>query len=228
MRITDWPHKERPRERLLKLGSYALSNAELLAIFLRTGIRGKTALDLGRDLLNDFGSLRALMEAPQNEFCKHRGLGMAKYVQLQAVLELNRRLIHENLQQKISLSSPQETKRYLVSQLRHQKREVFACLFLDVKNQLLCFEELFYGSLNSATVYPREVVKRALQVNAASVIFSHNHPSGNPTPSPEDKNLTEKLAHALKWVDVEVLDHIIVGGDDVASFAELGLLAKTQ
>jgi len=224
MSITNWPLKERPRERLLKLGPQALSNAELLAIFLRTGTRGKTALDLGRDLLNDFGSLRVLMRASPTEFCKHRGLGNAKYAQLQAALELSQRYIYEDLQQGVIFTSAQQTKHYLVSQLRHQQREVFACLFLDTKNQLLAFEKLFYGSINSANVYPREIVKRALQLNAAAIILSHNHPSGNPAPSLEDKHLTQQLIKALELVDVRVVDHMIVGNNQVVSFAELGLL----
>ncbi len=224
MRITHWPLKERPRERLLKFGPHVLSNAELLAIFLRTGTPGKTALDLGRDLLQDFGSLRALTEASESEFCKHRGLGVAKYAQLQAALELNRRCIHENLQQKKNFLNAQQIKAYLISQLGHQKREVFACLFLDTKNQLLCFEELFHGSIGNAEIYPREVIKRALQLNATGVVLCHNHPSGNLMPSHEDKYLTKQLTIALAFVDVKVLDHMIVGNNRVMSFVELGLL----
>jgi DNA repair protein RadC len=166
MSISDWPLKERPRERLLKLGAQFLSNAELLAIFLRTGIRGKTALDLARDLLNHFGSLRGLMEATHEEFCQHRGLGTAKFAQLQAARELSNRCIQEDLQQGSLFSNAKHIQQYVISQLRHHKREVFACLFLDSKNRFLCFEVLFYGSLNSTTIHAREVVKCALACNA--------------------------------------------------------------
>lgn len=225
MPITNWPLKERPRERLLEFGAQSLSNAELLAIFFRTGIRGKTALDLGRDLLNTFdGSLRGLLEASKEEFCKHRGLGMTKYVQLQAALELGKRHLYENLKPSTDFCTPQKIKNYLVSQLRHHKREVFACLFLDARHRVLCFEELFYGTLSNADIYPREVVKRALQVNAAAVIFSHNHPSGIAEPSLDDKGITQKLIKALAIVGVRVLDHMVVGEGQVISFAEKGFL----
>lgn len=225
MSITDWPLQERPRERLLKFGSHALSNAELVAIFLRTGIQGKTALDMARDLLTAFGSLRGLLEAPESDFCTHKGLGKAKYAQLQAILEINRRCMYENLQNNDQfLCNSQQTKQYLISQLRHRKQEVFVCLFLDIKNKILCFEELFYGTLDSANIYPREVIKRALQVNAAAVIFSHNHPSGCAEPSQEDRHITQRLVEAFTLIDIRVLDHMIVGDNQVTSFAELGLL----
>lgn len=225
MPITDWPLQERPRERLLKLGPQALSDTELLAIFLRTGTRGKTALDLARDLLTFFnGSLRKLVEASKEELCQHRGLGVAKYVQLQASLELSRRHLYEDLPKKKNLWTSQQTKNFLLSQMRHHKREVFACLFLDNRNHILSFEELFYGTLDSASVHPREVVKRALQVNAAAVILCHNHPSGVSEPSPDDKYLTERLVKALAMVGVRVLDHMVVGDGQVTSFIESGLL----
>ena len=224
MPITDWPLQERPRERLLKAGAPSLSNTELLAIFLRTGVPGKTALDVARHLLNSFGTLRNLLEAPYDMICRHPGMGSAKYAQLQAALELTRRHIHESLQYAYTFSSTQQTKQFLISKLRHHKREVFACLFLDSKNHLLAFEELFFGTINAATIHPREVVKRALYLNAAAVIFSHNHPSGIAEPSLHDQHITQQLTKALSLVDVQVLDHMIVGDSQVASLAELGLL----
>lgn len=224
MTITDWPLQERPRERLLKFGAESLSNTELLAIFLRTGIKGKTALDIARELITTFGSLRALLEASYQELCQHQGLGQAKYAQLQAALELSHRCTYERLESGQELLSSQQTKHYLAAKLRHHTREVFACLFLDIRNRVLCFEELFYGTVDNASVHPREVVKRALQLNAANVILAHNHPSGVAEPSREDKNVTQQLIKALALVDIRVMDHMIVGDGQVVSFAELGLI----
>ena len=224
MAITDWPLTERPREKLLTLGAQALSEAELLAIFLRTGVSGKTAVDLARDLLKEFNGLRHLLEATQSRFCETRGLGAAKYVQLQAILELNRRHLQQTLQKTDTLSSALQTKHYLVSRLRHHKREVFACIFLNTRNHMLGFEELFWGTIDCANVYPREVVKRALHYNAAAIILAHNHPSGIAEPSAADKRMTSQLIKALELVDVRVLDHMIIGEEKVASFAELGLM----
>ncbi len=225
MPITDWPLKERPRERLLKLGAHALSNAELLAIFLRTGIKGKTALDLALELLSGFGSLRVLLEAPLEVFCQYCGLGDAKYAQLQAALELTRRYIQENLQSDPIFSNAQQVKNFLLSQMCHYKREVFACLFLNTQHKLICFEKIFYGTLNNASIHPREIVKRALELNAAAVILAHNHPSGKIEPSLADKEITQQLIKALALVEIHVLDHMIVGNNCVLSFSELGIIA---
>lgn len=222
MSITDWPELERPREKLLSRGAASLSDAELLAIFLRTGTQGVTAVDLSRLLLKQFGSLNALMHAQQTEFCKGHGLGNAKYAQLQAVLEMARRYLHENISNKSTLNNPEDTKRFLKSQLAHQQREVFACLYLDTKHQVIAFEELFFGTIDSASVHPREVVKSALQHNAAAVIFAHNHPSGNSTPSQSDVDITHQLISALKLIDIRVLDHLVIGNSDTSSLAELG------
>lgn len=221
MSITDWPELERPREKLLSRGAASLSDAELLAIFLRTGTQGVTAVDLSRHLLKQFGSLNALMHAQQTEFCKGHGLGNAKYAQLQAVLEMARRYLHENISNKSTLNNPEDTKRFLKSQLAHQQREVFACLYLDTKHQVIAFEELFFGTIDSASVHPREVVKSALQHNAAAVIFAHNHPSGNSTPSQSDLDITHQLISALKLIDIRVLDHLVIGNSDTSSLAEL-------
>lgn len=223
MAITDWPQHQRPREKLLSKGSQSLSDAELLAIFLRTGMRGKSAVDLAQELLQGFQGLRQLLRADQQSFCQHAGLGTAKYAQLQAVLEMARRYLFESLQRGDTLSSPQDTRQYLSSQLRDYPHEVFAALFLDQRHRVICFEELFRGTIDGASVYPREVVKKALQHNAAALIFAHNHPSGVAEPSQADEQITRRLIDALKLVDVRVLDHFVVG-DEVVSFAERGLL----
>lgn len=223
MSIAHWPANERPREKLLQRGSHALSDAELLAIFLRTGIKGKSAVDLARDLLADFGSLRNLLCSEQAAFCRHSGLGPAKFAQLQAVLEMAKRHLYEALERGNALENPTATKDYLASQLRAYPHEVFAGLFLDNRHRVIQFEELFTGTIDGASVYPREVVKRAMQHNAAAVIFAHNHPSGVAEPSQADRHITERLRNALDLVDVRVLDHIIVG-DEMISFAERGYL----
>lgn len=223
-RITDWPEDERPREKLLARGPQALSDAELLAIFLRTGVAGKTAVDLARDLIARFGSLRALLAAGEAEFCEAKGLGQAKYTQLQAVLEMARRHLGEELRRGDALSSPAATRRYLMSRLRDLPHEVFAALFLDNQHAVIAYEELARGTLDGASVYAREVVKAALRHNAAAVIFAHNHPSGVREPSAADRVLTEKLKAALAQVDIRVLDHFIIGDGEPLSFAERGLL----
>lgn len=223
MAITDWPAQERPREKLLQKGAEALSDAELLAIFLRTGVQGFSAVDLARQLLENFGGLRPLLEAGETQFCQHHGLGPAKFVQLQAVLEMARRHLFENIQRGDALCSPGETRRYLQSQLQNYPHEVFACLFLDNRNRVISFDKMFYGTIDGASVYPREVVKLALKKNAAAVIFAHNHPSGVAEPSRSDEQITQRLKQALEIVDIRVLDHIVVG-DDIISFAERGLL----
>jgi len=222
--IRDWPAAERPREKLLARGPAALSDAELLAIFLRTGVSGKTAVDLARELLQGFGSLRALLDADRLQFCAQHGLGSAKFAQLQAVLEMTRRHLQEQLQREDSLDNPETTRRFLASRLRHLPHEVFACLFLDNRHRVIVFEELFRGTIDGASVHPREVVRRALQHNAAAVILSHNHPSGVAEPSRADIQLTRRLMEALALIDVRVLDHIVVGEGDGVSFAERGLL----
>lgn len=224
MAIKDWPEAERPREKLIQLGAVALSDAELLAIFLRTGTRGYTAVDLARELLQEFGGLRSLLASDLHEFCRGRGLGMAKYSQLQAVLEMSRRHLHETLQRESCLTNPQLTRRYLISQLRECQQEQFACLFLDSQHRVMHFEVLFRGTIDAANVYPREVVKRCLKLNAAAVIFAHNHPSGVAEPSESDRRITRRLVNALELVDIPVLDHFVVGEGDLVSFAERGLL----
>ncbi len=222
MAINDWPKDQRPRERLINLGAHALSDPELLAVFLRTGVRGKSAVDLGRDMLQQFGSLRGLFAANLREFEQLHGLGSAKYAQLHAVLELAKRAIKEELQTQSSLSSPQAVRQYLQLEIGHKQYESFTILFLDIKNRLIKAQELFRGSLSHASVYPREVVKSALSHNAASVILAHNHPSGSPEPSQADISLTQTLKSAMALVDVRILDHFIVANHQIYSFAENG------
>ena len=199
-----------------------MTDAELLAIFLRTGVAGRSAVDLARQLLNDFGGLRALLEADQSSFVRHLGLGPAKFAQLQAVLEMARRHLAETLRRESALESPQAVRDYLKARLRHEPHEVFGCLFLDAKHRVLAFEVLFHGSIDGASVYPRQVVKRALAHNAAAAILTHNHPSGVAEPSQADRVLTQRLKEALALVEVRVLDHFIVGDGEPLSMAEYG------
>lgn len=224
MSITDWPSEERPREKLLKRGADSLSDAELLAIFLRTGVAGKTAVDLARELLQEYGGLRKLLGADQRRFCRSRGLGAAKYAQLQAVLEMGRRYLHEDLCRDTALTSPADSRRFLQAQLRHYPYEVFACLFLDNRHRVIVFEELFRGTIDGASVHPREVVRRALEHNAAALILAHNHPSGIAEPSEADRRITQRLRDALALVDIRVLDHFVIGDGEPVSLAERGLI----
>lgn len=224
MAITDWPASERPREKLIELGASALSDAELLAIFLRMGVVGKSAVDLARDLLTQFGSLNGIYAANEKEISQVHGIGKSKYVQMQAVFEMSRRALHEQIQEKDVLSSPEQVRDYLILKLSNQLHEVFVVLFLDVKNRLITTEEMFSGTLTETSVYPREVVKRALHYNAASVMFAHNHPSGVAKQSKADEAITKTLKQALALVDVRVLDHFIVAGNQTLSFVEVGLL----
>lgn len=223
MAITDWAIEDRPREKLLQRGPEALSDAELLAIFLRTGIKGKTAVDLARDILSDAGGLRELLGANEARFCQSKGLGQAKYVQLQAVVEMSRRYLEEKLRHGEALTDVNAVRNYLTHRLRGYPYEVFACLFLDNKHRVIEYEELFRGTIDSASVHPREVVRHAIHHNAAAIIFAHNHPSGVAEPSQADHRITDRLKEALGLVDVRVLDHFVIG-DDVVSFAERGYL----
>ncbi|MCS6787326.1 MAG: DNA repair protein RadC [Thiobacillaceae bacterium] len=224
MAITDWPEGERPREKLLARGPQALSDAELLAIFLRVGAKGKSAVALGRELLTHFGSLNRLFAAPLSEFTRFGGLGPAKYAQLQAVLEMARRALAERMRSGALLDSPAAVRDYLRLSLAGLPHEVFTAVFLDAQNRVIAVEELFRGTLTQTSVYPREVVKRALAHNAGGVILAHNHPSGLAEPSQADRWLTEQLKHALALVDVRVLDHFVVAGTQCLSFAERGWL----
>lgn len=224
MAIPDWPAEQRPRERLINLGAGALSDAELLAVFLRIGVSGKTAVDLGRDMLGHFGSLGALFGATLPSFCALNGLGPAKFAQLQAVLELARRASAELLKAGLTLSAPEAVRHYLQLVFANKSYEVFLVLFLDTRNRLISADEMFRGTLTHTSVYPREVVKAALLHNAASVIFAHNHPSGETDPSQSDIDLTNILEKALGLIEVRVLDHFVVAGSRLYSFAEQGKL----
>ena len=225
MAITDWPESERPRERLLKIGADALSDAELLAIFLRVGVKGASAVDLARTLLGHFGSLNRLFAASAAEFSIIPGMGSAKYAQLQAVVELARRALREEMAAGDALSSPRAVRDWLRLTLASLPHEVFMVLLLDAQNRLIAAVELFRGTLTQTSVHPREVVKLALSRNAAGVILAHNHPSGVAEPSRADEALTQALRQALALVDVKLLDHFIVAGAaEPLSFAERGLL----
>lgn len=224
MAITDWPEGERPREKLLSQGSQALSDAELLAIFLRVGVVGKSAVDLARDLLTEFGSLNGIFYATRDALTAVHGMGDSKYVQVQAIFEMARRALSEQMRQRDALTSPQQVRDYLCLKLGGMTREVFVVLFLDAQNRVMAQEELFAGTLTQTSVYPREVVKRALHHNSAAVIFAHNHPSGVAEPSRADELLTKALKDALALVDVRVLDHFVIAGNAALSFAERGLL----
>ena len=225
MAITDWPEDERPRERLLAQGAAALSDAELLALFLRVGVKGQSAVDLARTLIGHFGSLNRLFAASLAEFSAIPGMGPAKYAQLQAVLEMSRRALAEAMKQDSLLNTPDTVRDYLRLHLAGLRHEVFFALWLDAQNRLIAAEELFRGTLTQASVYPREVVKKALAHNAAAVVLAHNHPSGVAEPSAVDGHLTRELKQALALIEVRVLDHFIVAGTSrPLSFAERGLL----
>lgn len=224
MAIRDWPSAERPREKLLERGASALSDAELLAILLRNGTVGRSALDLARAVLAHFGSLRRLVAADRARFCAEPGLGLARYAEIQAAAEISRRQLSEPLRVGPLLGSPQATRDYLSARLRHLEHEVFCCLYLDKRHRLMHCEELFRGTIDGASVHPREIVKLALQRNAAAVIVAHNHPSGVAEPSQADELITQRVKEALGVVDIRLLDHIIVGDGACVSLAERGLL----
>jgi DNA repair protein RadC len=224
MPISKWPEHERPREKLLQRGPAALSDAELLAIFIRSGVPGKTAVDVARDLLSRYGGLRALLAAGREELCETPGLGEAKYVQLQASLEMGRRFLAEKLKRDVILGSTRDTKDFLQAQLRDRKSEVFGVLFLDNRHRVLAFEELFQGTLNGTAVYPREIIKRALELHATAIIMVHNHPSGDPTPSSADIDMTKEVRDAGEKRGIVRHDHVIVARAGATSFRSQGLL----
>ena len=221
--IRRWPAEERPREKLMRCGAGALTDAELLAIFLRTGIKGKSAVDIGRELLDEFGGLRQILNADHASLARTSGLGPAKATQLQAVLEIGKRYLAQKIYREGPLTSPTQTADFFIHQLRDQSREVFAILYLDNRHHVTYYEELFHGTLNGATVHPREVVKSALKHNAAAVIIAHNHPSGIAEPSRADTSLTNKLQNALGLVDVRLLDHLVIGDGEFVSMSDRGL-----
>lgn len=222
--IPSWPSEDRPREKLLERGAASLSDAELLAIFIHTGTRGKTAVDIGRDLINQFGSLRQVLLASKADLLGCSGFGPAKYALIQAALETGKRYLDQNLKRQGAINSSQQAVAYLTHCLRDRPREIFAILFLDSQNQVLHYEELFLGTINGATIHPREVIRSALDHNAKSVIIAHNHPSGIAEPSGHDRKITDKLADALALVDIELLDHLVIGDGEHVSLAERGFI----
>lgn len=224
MAISHWPVEDRPREKLLAKGAAVLSDAELLAIFLRTGLPGVTAIDLARQLLDHFGGLGPLLSADQRSFCDAKGLGPAKYCQIQATLELTKRYLQEQLCDNPIFTCPSHVRDYLAVQMRDYQREVFVVLLLDTRHQLIEFCELFQGTIDSASVHPREVVRLALHKNAAAVIVAHNHPSGSAKPSVADIAITDRLKAALKLMDIRLLDHFVIGRGEVVSLADRGQL----
>ncbi len=219
-----WPRSERPREKLVERGACSLSDAELLAVLFGTGRSGASALDLAHELLAHFGSLRDLMTAPVANCLAQRGLGAARYAQLHAALELTRRHYRAALAHRPVLGSPDATREFLIAQLRDRPYELFCCLYLDNRHRLIRFEELFRGTVDGASVHPREVVREAIQHNAAALILAHNHPSGIAEPSHADELITRRLREALALIDIRLLDHLIVGDAGCVSFAERGLL----
>ena len=224
MRIKDWPAAERPREKLLERGARSLSDAELLSILIRTGSPGRTAVDLSRHMLNAFGGLRHLLEAPRARLCGLPGVGEATYVTLRAAVEMGHRHLSRTVKRGAMLGSPEDTRRYVSTRLRGFPYEVFACLFLDNRHRVIAFEEMFRGTIDGASVHPREVIKRCLEHNAAALIVAHNHPSGVAEPSHADRIVTRRLAEAGALVELRLLDHIVVGDGETVSFAERGWL----
>ena len=224
MSIRDWPACEQPREKLINQGSSSLSDAEILALLLGNGIKGQSAVSLARCLIKTFGGLRAICDASHKTLCAQQGLGIATYSRIQATLELSRRYLFETISRGDAFENPSITRRYLSARLRHHGHEVFGVLFLDNAHRVIAFEELFHGTINGASVYPRVVLQRALAHNAAAVIFAHNHPSGIAEPSTADRQITETLSSVLSMVDIRVLDHFVIGEAEAVSFAERGLL----
>jgi len=222
--IKEWPEAERPREKLLNHGPAKLSDAELLAIFIRTGLPGKTALDMAREVLHKAGGLRSLLNMSVTQLCQFKGIGVTKYVQFQAGLELGRRYLMERLERGEAITNPQISRDYLTMKLRDQPYESFFAMFLDTKHRVIHHQELFRGTIDNASVPVREVVKEALKHNAAAMIVAHNHPSGVAEPSLADKKLTQSLFLALGMVGIKLLDHFVVGDAEVISFAEMGEL----
>lgn len=224
MKIQDWPQQERPREKLLQFGASTLSDAELLAILINTGIKGRSALELAGDAISHFGSLQGIFFASQNQVIKQAGLGNAKYALLHACFELFKRSMAQRITREASFTQAEHASDYLRAQLAQNKREVFAMLLLDSQHQLIAYREMFKGTINSAAVYPRELVKQAMEDNAAAVILAHNHPSGIAEPSQADIQITQRIKQAFALIDVVVLDHFVIGHSNAVSFAQRGLL----
>ena len=224
MSIRDWPTSEQPRTKLILKGSDSLSDAELVALLIGQGTKGLSAVTIARDLIKHYGGLRALCDASHHNLCQQTGIGTVGYSRIQAILELGRRYLYETMTRGDAFENPSITRRYLSARLRHHTHEVFGVLFLDNAHRVIVFEELFHGTINGASVYPRVVLQRALAHNAAAVIFAHNHPSGIAEPSSADRQITDTLCNVLSLVDVRVLDHFVIGETEAVSFAERGFL----
>ena len=224
MSIADWPREERPREKLLARGPGVLSNAELLALFIQTGTRGSSAVDVARMALDQTQGLRGLLDLEPDRLATISGIGPARSALLKAAVELATRYLEERIRRSDALTSPAHTSQFLCARLRSRPHEVFACLFLDNRHRVISFEEMFRGTIDGASVHPREVAKRALELNAAALIAAHNHPSGVAEPSRSDRAITSRLRDALALVDVRLLDHFVIGDGEVVSFAERGWL----
>jgi len=224
MSIKNWPDQQKPREKLLASGAHSLSDAELLAIFLRTGLSGCSAVELAAGMLEQLGGLRPLFNGNEKQLTGIRGIGPAKFAQLSAITELNRRYLREQLVRKAALSDPESTRDYLISLLRDRQREIFLALYLDNRHRVICHEELFQGTIDGAAVYPRVVAERALSHNAAAIIVAHNHPSGVSEPSSADEAITRRLRDALALLDIRLLDHFVIGDGRPVSLAERGIL----
>ncbi|RUO78674.1 RadC family protein [Pseudidiomarina taiwanensis] len=222
--IKQWPAAERPREKMSNHGVQGLADSELLAILLGTGVRGKDVVAFSRELLHAFDGIGGLLCAEADKLLQHPGIGPARVMQLQVIMELSRRYLSWQLQRSDGFTQPAMVKDYLTAQLRHQEREVFVVLLLDSQHRLLKYVELFYGTINAAPVYPREIIKLVMQHNAAAVILAHNHPSGVAEPSDADQRVTDRLKRALHLIDVALLDHFVIGAGEPVSFAERGLL----
>ncbi|MFC0446021.1 DNA repair protein RadC [Pseudidiomarina halophila] len=222
--VKSWPAHERPREKMTEMGVAALSDAELLAILLGTGVRGKDVVTYARELLQAFEGIGGMLAAPTQELLQQPGLGPARVMQLQVVMEISRRYLAWQLRRDEGFTQPAMVRDYLTAQLRHQQREVFVVLLLDSQHRLLKYVELFHGTINAAPVYPREIIKLVMQHNAAAVILAHNHPSGVAEPSNADQRVTDRLKKALTMIDVALLDHFVIGSGEPVSFAERGLL----
>ena len=224
MSMNTWPPSERPRERLLRRGPSVLSDAELLAIFIHTGCAGRSAVDIARDALSRYGGLLGLLDAGQQSFCATQGLGPAKFALLRAALELGRRYLDARMRRGEALTRPEDTRRFLQAQFKGRAQEMFGAVFLDNRHRVIEYATLFMGTIDGASVHPREVVKRALDLNAAALIVAHNHPSGVAEPSVADQALTRRLSESLGLVDIRLLDHVVIGDCEYVSFADRGWL----
>lgn len=222
--ISQWPKAQQPREKLIRQGAASLSDAELLAIFLRSGVKGKSAVSLAQDLLSQFEGMQGLINAPLADIYRCYGMGPSKWAQIKAAYELVKRCLHESLSQQAIFSSSKQVREFLQAKIARLEHEVFLCLYLDNSNRLIECQELFRGSIDQTAIYPREIIKECLNRNASALVVAHNHPGGNPLPSPNDEAVTRDLSQALHWVNIALLDHCIVAKHGFFSFADAGLL----